>query len=276
VAVGALALIAALAHRPPASDSTPSDDRGASLPAERPGSAIARGPTALVTPTEQARQKHKVRDRAVDWVRTNNRWGPGHDLVNYVASHIDRDLDAAEAFQVLLGPGLVKSSKATLLVGRAGVLSVVELGPGLAREVPAAGCRVQNYSAGDDLRRATPRVLLSDLVIKGAGSLFPERPVSGSVAYRIRDRWPGECALRLTYYFGKRRRTALVPHDRLPKDDQGTLPFSFPPLDEPGQVMPGPDAVFVELVTHDAGRTVVESSAAIAAVRVMPPEAARP
>jgi hypothetical protein len=225
-----------------------------------------------------ARQKSAVRDRAVEWVRANNRWQPNHPSVAYAASHIDRDLTAAEAFQVALGPGLVKSGKLTLLVGRAGNLDVFALGPEFARDcsIGEQGCQVRNYSAGDDLRRATPRVLLSDAAIRGADSLFPERPVSGSVTYRILDRWPGPYGLRLTYYFGTHSRTSLVPRDRLPEADRGTLSFTFPPLGSPQDFMPGPDAVFVECVTEDAGRTVVESTAAAAAVRVVPPDEARP
>ena len=68
----------------------------------------------------------------------------------------------------------------------------------------------------------------------------------------------------------------FVPRDGLPGGDQGTLRFEFPPLEEPQQVTPGPDAVFVEFVTQDAGRTVVESNSAAAAVRVAEPDEPRP
>jgi hypothetical protein len=153
---------------------------------------------------------------------------------------------------------------------------VFELGPALARGVPPGCCRVQNYSAGEDLRRAAPRVRLADLQVQHADQLFPERPVTGSVGYRALGRRPGEYALRLTFYFGKHRRSVLLPRAPLPGAGRGTVPFSFPPLGEPHEVVPGPDAVFVEVVSQGPGRTVVESNAAAAAVYVMPPEAARP
>ena len=121
-----------------------------------------------------------------------------------------------------------------------------------------------------------PRVVLSELTLDAAEQLFPERPLAGKIAYRIAHRWPEGFALRLTFYFGKRRRVASVPFEGLPDADRGTLTFSFPPLDDADQVMPGPDAVFVEIVTQENGRTIVESNDAAAAVRVMPPEAARP
>jgi hypothetical protein len=269
-ALGALALAVFLAlpallpppQRPEGGTDAPSGSR--------PDSAAPAGTV------DRTRQKREVRDRAVAWLRANNAWRPDHPMVAYAASHIDKDLDASEAFQVLLGPELVKSAKATLLVGRTGDLHVFELSPALAGDVPATGCRVQNYSAGNDQWRAAPRVLLSDLAVDRADHLFPERPVTGSVVYRIVGRRPAEDSLRLTFYFGKRRRAVFLPGAGLPPADRGTLRFSFPPLGDPHQFVPGPDVVFVEVVTRDSGRVVVESNAAAAPVRVMPPEAARP
>jgi hypothetical protein len=273
--VGALALVAFLVLpgllRPPTS---PGEE--VSAPVEPPAKDGGRDPAALADAPELARQKREARDGAVDWLRANIIQKVVHAVSADVASHIDKDLDAGEAFQVLLGPGLVKSSKATLLLGRAGALHVFELEPALAPDVSPGGCRVQNYSAGNDRRRAVPRIVLSGLVVEGADHLFPEQRVKGSVAYQLLSRWPGEYALRLTFYFGKHKRDVLLRRGDLPDADRGTLRFSFPPLDAPDEVMPGPDAVFVEVITQAAGQVVVESNAAAVGVRVMPATAARP
>jgi hypothetical protein len=270
-AVGVLALAAYLAL----SAGLPflrSRDGNAGKASEPPAGA-APNPLGLVSAEEVARQRREARDRAAGWLRANS-LGSAAD---YATAHIDRDLDASEAFQVLLGPELTRSSRAALLAGRAGDLQVFELSPELSRTVPPHGCRVQNYSAGDDRRRAAPRVRLADLRAREADRLFPERPVTGSVGYEVLSRWPGEHALRLTFYFGKHRRYVWLPRAPLPEADRGTLPFSFPPLGGPDEVVPGPDVVFVEVVSQEGlGESVVESNAAAASVYVMPPEAARP
>jgi hypothetical protein len=245
-------------------------------PAGPPPPGAAQGPPGLASAEELARKQREARDRAAGWLRENSLRAVGDSLTAYVASHIDRDLDASEAFQVLLGPGLTRSSGAALLAGRAGELQVFELGPALARGVPPGCCHVQNYSAGEDLRRAAPRFRLADLQVQHADQLFPERPVTGSIGYRSLGRRPGEYALRLTFYFGKHRRGVLLPRPPLSEPDRGALAFSFPPLGGPHEVVPGPAVVFVEVVSQGPEGTVVESNAAAAAVYVMPPEAARP
>jgi serine/threonine protein kinase len=222
------------------------------------------------------RKKREMRDQTADWLRANSLRPVGDSVTAYVASHIDKDLDGSEAFQVLLGSGLTKSSKAVLLAGRAGVVHVFELNPALAGEIPPGSCRVQNYSTGDDRRRAVPRILLSDLDIQKADHLFPERPVIGSVEYRMVARWPGDYALRLTFYFGKNKRSVFLPSEPLPESDHGTLRFSFQPIGGPHEVSPGPDTVFLEVISQDNERMVVESDAAAAVVYVMPPEKTRP
>jgi hypothetical protein len=246
-----------------------------SLPRSAPPGALDPG-VGLVSDEALARDKRAVRDQLVAWLRENTLRPVGDSVTADVASNVDRDLDSSEAFQVLLGSRLTRLSKAVLLTGRAGELRVLELNPSLARDVPLGRCRVQNYSARADRRRAVPRVRLADLAVAEAEHLFPERALTGSVGYRILERWTGEYALRLTFYFGKRKRSVLLPGAPLPEADHGTLRLSFPALGDPHDFTPGPFAVFVEVVSKDADRTVVESNAAATAVHVMPPEAARP
>jgi serine/threonine protein kinase len=244
----------------------------------RGSSELTSGPAGRPAPEVAmlARNQREMRNRVVDWVRENIAPQVRGSPADYVASHIDRDLDAIEAFLVRLGPGLTRSSKTVLLAGRAGELQVFELSPAPARAVRPGSCEVQVYSKGDDRRRADPRVRLTDLDIQQADHLSPARPVAGSVRYQILDRRPGEYALRLTFYFGLHTRYVVLPRAPLPEADHGTLPFSFPALGDPHDFAPGPFVVFVEVVSEDSGRTMVESNAAAAAVYVMPPEAAKP
>jgi serine/threonine protein kinase len=240
---------------------------------ERPSALLEPPAPALVTAEESVRQKAAARDRAVDWLRGNNRWGPDHDLSAYLARKIDDDPDGLDGFRVTLGPGLVKSGRPTILAGRAGTLHVFELTPALARDLPIAdkGCLVWTYSKSDDARRTVPRVALSDVTLEGGDALSPGRPWKGSVAYSLRERWAGQFALRLTFYPEGKRHTKLVYHDHLPESEQGSLPFCFPPWSTSHLITGGPHVVFIEVVTRQEGRMIVESNAAAAVAHVTLP-----
>jgi hypothetical protein len=274
VALLAVLGLAVYLPRPAASRPVEADASRPTLADERPSAPLESPALALVTAEESLRQKTAARDRAVSWLRDNNRWRPDHDIAAYLARKLDGDPDGLDGFRVTLGPGLVRSGRPTILAGRAGVLHVFELAPAVARGLPVTdkACLVWTYAKSDDARRTVPRLALSDVTLKGGDALSPERPWKGSVAYAVRDRWAGPFALRLTFYPEGKRHSKLVYHDRLPESEQGSLPFSFPPWNMSNLITGGPHVVFLEVVTRQEGRMIVESNAAAVAVHVAPPD----
>ncbi len=235
--------------------------------------APAPPPAPVLTPEQAAREKTGMRDRAVDWLRDNVRKGRDSEPVTDTAAIIDRDLAVIDGFQVEIGPHLLKSDKPALVVGYAGNLHVFELTGALARDFPMKerNIHVATFRTSHDLRRVAPRLLLSDLAIDGAESLLPGGRVAGSVAYRVRERWSGEGALRLTCYLANRRRSVLIPQFHLPESEQGTIPFSFPPPGDAKEMRRGPLVLLVEVITKEEGVVTVESNAAAAVAHVSPP-----
>jgi hypothetical protein len=148
----------------------------------------------------------------------------------------------------------------------------------LARDYPVKErhIHVATYRASSDPRRTEPRLFLSNATVEGADALRPGAPVKGTVAYRVRERRPGESSLRLTCYLAKRRRSVLIPQFRLPESEQGTIPFAFPPPGEVKELVPGPLVLFVEVITKEEGVVTVESNAAAIVVHVAPPDPKKP
>jgi hypothetical protein len=265
--VGTLALVAYLV-RPAESPFRPPDGtsrRGAREP-------------ALATAEELARQKGELRERALDWLRTNNRWGPDSKVVTDMAAKLDPSEGAIDAFQITLGPGVVRSRKWTILAGHAGALHTFAMTPEQTRGLtfPETSGWILTFTQCGDARRARPRVLLADVVLDGADELSFAGPITGSVGYHIRERWSGKFSLRLTYYDDKQRHMLLRNGLSLPEPNRGSLDFSFLPPSKPDAVPAGPLVVFVEVVTQEPGRMIVESSAAAAVVRVVPPKKTQP
>jgi hypothetical protein len=98
--VGTLALASFLARPAPAPSTRP-DDGGPELTS---GERAAGEAAPWATAEAVAQEKRTRRDRAVEWLQANNRWGPDHPLVTDTAARIDKDLAGSEAFQVLLAP----------------------------------------------------------------------------------------------------------------------------------------------------------------------------
>ncbi len=292
-AVAALLVVLHFAHRDGPQSSEPGEHQSAPepavVPAESPAdtqltkvadpsSARAFPGPPLASTDQVARERTEMRNRAADWLRANCRGGPDSAPVTDSVAILDRDLSRIEGFQVAIGARLLKSARPTLLVGRTGGYHAFELTPERARDFPVKEGHiwVATWATSTDVRRASPRVLLSDAVFDNADELLPGQRVTGSVSYRVIDRWAGESSLRLNFRLEKRRRSVLIPKFRLPESDAGTIPFLFPSLGDAKELTPGPIVLFVEVTTKDNGNTVIESSAAAGVVRVAAPEARKP
>jgi serine/threonine protein kinase len=258
----------ALAGRGASSDT---DDLRRSTSPELPESPPAPAETVL-TAEQLAQQKTAARDRAADWLRANNHWGPDHEIVGSLTQRLDRDPDGLDGFQIGLGSGLVKSGRPTLLAGRAGDLYVFELTPAQARGpmLKPMASWVLNHSKSDEARRAIPRITLSNATLDGADALSAAQPWTGAVAYRIRERWAGSYGLRLTFYPDRHRYIKAIYHAHLPESAEGSFPFSFAPTEKARLIPAGPLVLFLEVVSNKDGQTIVESNPAAVVVRVIP------
>jgi hypothetical protein len=73
-------------------------------------------PRAGAAPGEESAGKKSDRERALEWVRDNNAFGPEHKLVKDVKAHLE-SLQGGHGFKFEMGAGLVKSGKPAVLLG---------------------------------------------------------------------------------------------------------------------------------------------------------------
>jgi hypothetical protein len=208
-----------------------------------------------------ARRKKAARDQAIAWLRRNNRWGPDADIVSQTATPLDGWLSRGDGLQVNLGGKLLKSGRPMILAARAEDVFRFEvltpLGLPLRWNPMARGLRA--YSGGEEARRRAPRVVLSSLRFD---SLVLPRgdPVSGRVEYR-RTGPPGETPhLRLVYYPGQVRTTAMHYLRPAPEADKGVIHFAFAPLNPRYVRDDEPLVVFLEWGSRHEGKDVIESN----------------
>ena len=107
----------------------------------------------------------EVRELGAAWVRDNNAFGPDHKIVADAARQFKEQVKPGEGFLPMLGPKVLKSQKATVLVGWGGAATPLELTPDQARQmsIADAGMVVQTLPASDDDGGEDPLAELSDL-----------------------------------------------------------------------------------------------------------------
>ena len=225
--------------------------------------APAQPAPALAGPAQVIRRKKAARDRALDWLRQNNRWGPKGDIVAHTARDIDNHLERSDGYQLTLGGRLLKSGRPAILAVRLGDLFSFELTPAQADalEVKTNRRSFRSFFKGKEARRVKPGVRLSGLEIDHAGALPRQQRITGKVSYEGLQEAGERPHIRLTYYpFPmKKRRIGLYYLRSLPPPASARLTFDFGALGDL-TVQKGPVVMFVELACLHGGQEVVESN----------------
>jgi hypothetical protein len=240
-------------------------------PATQPGPVeptVARGlqqplklPAADRAP--QLELKTSSYERALDWLRRNNRRGPDDALVRAVSQDIEKRAGKIDGFQLLVGEGMVKSGKPTFAVARFDSFVPFELS---AAQVEALALkrsvvRFQPYAPGDEVRRASPSVRLSELHIERAEALPRSQRIKGTLRYTGLFS-PGERPhVRVTVYLVhlKDRKTGSAPLRKSPLPASDRVVFQFAALSGL-KLEKGPLVLFIELACWRDGRVVIESN----------------
>jgi hypothetical protein len=259
-ALGVAALATAVALAWPRGDH-PETDKGEPKPAS---AAQAPAPSAPAGRDDGFAPERKSGDALLAWVRVNNRWGPASGVVTDVARDVEKTLGKYDGFQLALGPGLVKSGKATLLVSRFGEFFPFEPPPEQAGPlgVKGAALRLLRYYRGEDIRRARPRIRISDLWIDQGGVVPRGSRLTGRLAYQLLEPVAEDLHVRLTYYpSGGWMRTMGMFYLHGPlRAERGEVAFNLP---GPSVQYTKNDRLlvfFVELASQRDRREVIESN----------------
>jgi len=242
-------------------------------PAARPVESVPAPLPEVVTLRKGPMSREEIRNETVAWIKANDRWGAGHELVGRIADDFDGSVSRADGCEFNIGSALLKSRRATILAAHPGGLFAAELSDELARELyltPGAERVSRWYGKTRESRPPTPRAILSRLALDNRARLDGREKVTGSLAYAIKEKSEGEYALRLMFYSSQARRVVLVYPKGLGETAEGVVNFAFPPAGTDDAVPRGLTVVFVELSSRQGNRTVIESNAVAALVRVLP------
>jgi hypothetical protein len=246
-------------------------------PTSNPAPASAE-PLELATAEQLAARKRERREQILTWLRQNTAVKLRDRIIQQAARAIDQDFDRLDGIQLLLGRRLTLSGQATLLAANPGCFFVSSLTAEQARalDLKEIGSQTLICRAPPRLRRAVPRVRLSQLRIDPAGELAPDRKITGSVAYEVYGpALSPPFAVRFTFYSDKGRRCSGLAwfKDRDLSGD-GTLAFAHPLPGGLENQPAGPFVLFADVVVTrgQRGDYVVESVAVAVLVEVIPPQ----
>ena len=200
---------------------------------------------------EQKLDPGKVaRDKAVDWLKLNNRFGPDHKIVADQTAVIDQELDAGRNVHLTIGKGLVKAGAPVFLCIRSGAFFALPLTPQQAQAFDFPEFSVVKRPGGKaGWRLMEPRAQLHDLRVDGANGVDGAKPLTGTVKLRRLDAETGHYALKVAYSVGDTWVTGYHHLGEYLTKTEGEVRFSFAPVLADKRAHKGPLPVFVELVT---------------------------
>ena len=206
-----------------------------------------------------------ARDRAVDWLRLNNAFGPDHKIVADQTAVIDRELAAGQNVQLTIGKGLVRSETPTFLCIWNGAFFAFPLTAEQEKTFDFPKFTVVKRPGNKSgWRLSEEKVQLYDLKFTGGDTVNGKEKLTGTVKSRRLNADRGHYALKVQYVLGESTVTGYHHlGEYLPKSE-GEISFSFGPILSDKRPHKGPLPIFVELVTFATsarrGETAIASN----------------
>lgn len=231
------------------------------------------GPVAASEPVAEGPLKEKL----LGWVKEhhNHPMREQKILGDFEKLYVE-NVRPGGGFSVIVGSGIFKSRKATLLAGYQNQLFALELDDEAGRKAGVAPVRMEFRALQPPAptRLGRRALTLSGLTLNDGSQLLPagER-LAGRVSYEKTGAPPrGPLVLRLFYLTGTQMRTRTQKVTLDPKAKSGTWGFSFDPVRKEDREFRGPLALFFDVCEEGTrpNEGAIVSRGAAAAVVVVP------
>ncbi|HMP80431.1 MAG TPA: hypothetical protein PKD54_13335 [Pirellulaceae bacterium] len=201
-----------------------------------------------------------VREKAIGWLKFNNKFGADSDFVRDMTEVIDESLADNMNINFFFGSNLMDAGKfMTMHVYGGAVLSFeMTAAQAAAMELDEFGVTVTT-SGNMGKRLSSPSFELSDLTIEGGGTISGNTKFRGKVKCKATQKVDGSYALRVGYraHQGVGQFQWL---DAAPTTDGTEISFEFGPInkDDAEEVFEGPLVVLFDMVAVDESRGDIE------------------
>ncbi len=200
----------------------------------------------------EAKGKKGNREQALEWIRTNQ--ATGYNLVESARKHLDALPIGKPDFQFELGSELLKSGKATWLLGWRGRFWAVELSAAHSRVIDRNAITKTALNPLEDLGEVRTDFEIAKPEFDGDTTLPADKEVTGRLPFKNLGRESkGYPSIRLTYWDEKDRHVQYSHYlsKSVAKEDK-EFKFKFPKPD----VRPGAVIYILDVVEYpDAERS---------------------
>jgi hypothetical protein len=221
--------------------------------------AVAWGVVMIALESLNAQQpinERQERDKAIEWIKRNNKWGIDHSIVNDMTAHIDEQTKDGYNINLFFGKGLLNKDKFQSIHLWSGQFFQFAMTDQQAETMEIGPMAVQTSTGKrQDKRAATPLFEVSELRFKDShrGSIAGDQKLNGSLkiraigstndkdSYAIRFGYRGETNVMRFFY--------LDDH-KIAKEGT-TIDFNFAPIHEDAKEKPhvGALPVFCDICT---------------------------
>ncbi|WP_157368977.1 hypothetical protein [Zavarzinella formosa] len=191
-----------------------------------------------------------ARDKAADWLKLNNVFGPDHKIVTDQLDVIDKEIAAGRNVHMIFGRSLMKSGLSTHMCIWNGVFIPLPLTAAQDKTYDFPKLTLVKQPANKaGWRLSEPKAQLSGLKIAKSDGLDGTQKITGTVQYNRLDAEPAYYALKIEYIVNGSLVTNYHQMGEYLIKSEGEIAFEFLPVFTDKRTHKGPLPVFVELVT---------------------------
>ncbi len=193
-----------------------------------------------------------ARQKAVAWIKENNKFGVDAQIVTDMTEAIDKALSAGENFAITFGEHLLSGGTPVQIVYWDGEFLVIPLTAEQARAVDLKESSVDLVTNKGRAKREPVKVAtIQSVKFDNPSSVDGSKPVTGEVTCDITGTMPSNAAVRVAYFKGSAVSSGFSYPDNLKGSGTVTVKFSVSAInsDSDAKKHYGPLPVFIDLCT---------------------------
>ena len=197
-------------------------------------------------------EQNPARQKAVAWIKANNRFGIDAPMVTEMAEFIDKAVIAGKNYSLTFGENLLSGGSPVQIVSWDSQFLVIPLTAAQAREMDVKPSSNDfTTSQGGAKRESNPLAIVQSVKFDNASNVDGSQRLSGEFTCQIVGRLPDSTAVRVSYFSETGSRSCFAYPENLNGSGLVTVKFSVSPVNSSSdkKKYQGPLPVIVNLCT---------------------------